>query len=783
MGCHDTTVTEVPENAQHVLLLGTANSGKSSLFNLLTGNQQTVGNWPGVTVDKKSGLARHNGQVFNIVDLPGVASLASDHTERLDETITRQVLLESPASTLVVTIDPLSPERALSILLQGLHYGLPTIGVLTKADMWPEEEAVAGANRLADNLGIPVLAVSANTGAGREALLATLADAARNKVCLKDPAVTLPSVDVQVTELEKFITSNEQIKPRRARALSYRLLEGDKLASTMVSAKTRHKAQELIISYEEQTENALNFDIADAYYTRAFELGRVLDLPDPASVRYVSDKLDSIALSSWFGVPVFMAVMYAMFFIAISFSGPFIDFFDGIGDAFFVQTPALALETLGLGGGMLETIVLAIGGGVQTVLTFIPVVGLLFLCQVFLEQSGYMARAAVVMDRLMRKLGLPGKAFLPMILGFGCTVPAVIATRSLENRRERIMSAMMTPFMSCGARLPVYALFAAAFFADNGQNIVFLLYLMGIAVAIFTGLVLSTTVFPGERSALAIELPTYQLPDWTSLFRIVWARLYMFIMSAGRVIVMMVAVLAVLNSVSFDGSTGNESNGTSVLAVTSKAVTPVLSPLGITEDNWQATVGLVTGIFAKEALVGTLQELYVEPAAEEEAGGPAPLEALAGAFDALSGGLMDLSAAALDPLGISVGDISSEQVAADELEVDAAVFASLRAHFDGQVGAFAFMVAVLLYMPCAAAVAAIWREIGREWTLFAVAWTSLLAYSGSTITYQIGTFARHPGSSLVWILGLVSLIAMVIIASKYFVRTGADEVRLATTTG
>lgn len=781
MGCHDTKAVEVPDGARGVLLLGTANSGKSSLFNLMTGHHQTIGNWPGVTVDKKSGVVQHRGQDFDIVDLPGVACLASAHTERVDETITRDVLLQNPAHTLVVTIDPLSPERALSILLQGLHYGLPTVGVITKADMWEPGDVAQAANRLSAELGIPVVAVSADTGEGREALMDLLASSAVPKVCLKDPAVTLPAIDACVARLEQAINMGEDIRPRRARALAYRLLEGDKLASTVVSNRILGVAEEIIADYEAETGNPINFDIADAYYTRAYELGKVIALPNPEAVRHVSDKLDTVALSSWLGLPVFMGVMYAMFFIAISFSGPFIDFFDGLGDALFVQTPALALESACLGGGLLETILMSVGGGIQTVMTFIPVVGLLFMCQVFLEQSGYMARAAVVMDRLMRKLGLPGKAFLPMILGFGCTVPAVIATRSLENRRERIMTAMMTPFMSCGARLPVYALFAAAFFAESGQNIVFLLYLLGIGVAIFTGWMLSYTVFPGERTALAIELPTYQVPELRSYCRIVWSRLSMFITSAGRVIVMMVAVLALLNTLSFDGTIGNESNGRSVLAVTSKTVTPVLSPMGITEDNWQATVGLVTGIFAKEALVGTLQALYLEPS--EEAAAPAPMDALTGSVAALTGGLMELGGAALDPLGISVGDLSNEQIAAESQDVDASVFAALRAHFDGKIGAFAFMVAVLLYMPCAAAVAAIWREIGRNWTLFSVGWTSLLAYSGATLTYQLGTFAQHPLSSLVWTFGLVSLIGIVIIAVKHVARQDTKEVRLAASVG
>ncbi|MFO1113778.1 MAG: ferrous iron transport protein B, partial [Rhodospirillales bacterium] len=419
-----------------------------------------------------------------------------------------------------------------------------------------------------------------------------------------------------------------------------------------------------------------------------------------------------------------------------------------------------------LGSPLWLTTILAngIGGGIQTVSTFIPIIACLFLFLSFLEDSGYMARAAFVMDRLMRAVGLPGKSFIPLIVGFGCNVPAIMATRTLDHRRDRIMTVMMSPFMSCGARLPVYALFAAAFFPEGGQNLVFALYLIGIGFAVLTGLVLKRTLLQGETSPFVMELPPYHLPTLRSVLLHTWDRLKQFVFRAGRVIVPVVLVLTVLGSVSTDGTFGNENTDRSVLATVAKQATPVLAPMGITEDNWPATVGMISGIFAKEAVVGTLNALYSalgeqdagDATAAEEEGGFDLWGGLAAAFATIPENLAGLVDSFTDPLGLNiVGSGEDLAAAAEEQEVAESTFGAMAARFDGQIGAFAYLLAVLLYIPCVAAIAAIYRETGPAWTIFAALWTTGLGYGAAVLTFQIGTFSRDPAHSIAWIAGIL----------------------------
>jgi ferrous iron transport protein B len=359
-----------------------------------------------------------------------------------------------------------------------------------------------------------------------------------------------------------------------------------------------------------------------------------------------------------------------------------------------------------------------------------------------------MARAAFVMDRLMRAIGLPGKAFVPLIVGFGCSVPAVMATRTLESPRDRILTAMMAPFMSCGARLPVYVLFAAAFFPENGQNLVFALYLIGIAAAIGTGFLLKNTLLRGEASPFIMELPPYHVPQLQSLLLRAWDRLKVFVLRAGKTITAVVVLLSFLNSWGTDGSFGNQDSDKSVLSAVGRTLTPVLAPMGVKEENWPATVGMFTGIFAKEAVIGTLNALYSgmdegEAAAKEEKEFDLAA-ALSDAFATVPENLAGVLDKLADPIGLSVGDLSDAGAVAEKNEVDVTTLGAMASLFDGRIGAFAYLLAVLLYMPCVAAMGAIMRETGWRWGGFAAFWTTGLGYGAAVLAYQIGTFAEHP---------------------------------------
>ena len=406
-----------------------------------------------------------------------------------------------------------------------------------------------------------------------------------------------------------------------------------------------------------------------------------------------------------------------------------------------------------------------IGGGLQTISTFIPVVFFMFLFLAILEESGYMARAAFVMDRLMRALGLPGKAFVPLLVGFGCNVPAIMATRTMDRASDRIITVMMTPFMSCGARLPVYVLFATAFWPTNGQNLVFGLYLIGIAAAILTGFLLKRTALPGAASAFVMEMPPYHIPTLKGVMLRTWDRVRTFMFRAGKVIVVIVACLAFLNSMGTDGSFGNEDSEKSVLSQVGKTIVPVFEPMGIQEQNWPAAVGVFTGIFAKEAVVGTLNSLYdtlsVDQAREAAAAAEEPEAAesegfsLADTFSeavaTIGENFAGLTGAFSDPLGIHVDDLSDQATAAEEQGVSLGTIDTIKTLFGSSSAVFAYLLMVLLYVPCVAAVAAIYREVGTKWTIFACAWTLALGYSAATIFYRVANFSAAPVYSIVCI--------------------------------
>jgi ferrous iron transport protein B len=541
--------------------------------------------------------------------------------------------------------------------------------------------------------------------------------------------------------------------------LAMKLLEDDLEYVALLDNKAAEdlvKRQKKLVS---QLEEDADIAIADARYgfinwltanvvTHASKLGKT-----------VTDKIDKVVLNRVLGLPIFLLMMYLTFMFTINVGGAFIDFFDIAVGAVFVDGMTVLLNGLNAPAWLVGVLATGVGGGIQTVATFIPPIGFMFLALAVLEGSGYMARAAFVMDRFMRMLGLPGKSFVPLLVGFGCNVPAIMATRTLENQRDRTLTIMMNPFMSCGARLPVYALFAAAFFPVGGQNVVFLLYLAGIGFAVLTGLILKYTLLKGNITPFVMELPLYHIPTVKSVLLRTWDRLKSFLLKATRILVPMVALLALLNTMSMDGSIGHDDSKDSMLASLSRTITPIFAPMGIEQDNWPATVGIFTGVFAKEAVVGTLDAIYLQNetqeslAAGEEAEAFSLSASLREAVQTIPENLSGVADTLTDPLGLSIGDTSSIDVAAEGLAVSAGTFGAMGKLFDGKVGAIAYMLFILMYFPCVAAMAAVYRETNLRWTLFIAAWTTGLAYVSATGFYQIATFARHPAFSAAWLAG------------------------------
>lgn len=749
-----------------VAVVGNPNCGKTTLFNALTGARQHVGNWPGVTVEKKTGEYKQAGKQVSVVDLPGTYSLESDNEVSLDEQVARDFVAAKESDLVINIIDAANIERNLYLTSQLIEMRVPMIVVLNMMDVVKQRGLEIDVKQLSGFLECPVVAISASTRQGIDAL--------KEQINVASIAQVIPALDIEYhTEIERAITvlslSLEQQAEQHncdLRWLAIRLLERDTLAQKIAGSECQQLAEELEVGIEEMAGEEVDILAADARYGLVHEISQSCVNKKHEISRDTTNKIDDWVLNRYLGIPIFLLVMYLMFMVTINIGSAFIDFFDQTAQAIFVDSLAVILSALSLPEWLVVLLAQGAGGGVQVVATFIPIIGFLFLVLSILEDSGYMARAAFVVDRFMRMIGLPGKSFVPMIVGFGCNVPAIMATRTLESRRDRILTNIMNPFMSCGARLPVYALFAAAFFPVGGQNIVFALYIIGILVAVFTGLIMRHTVFKGTGTPFVMELPNYHLPTFQSIAIRTWDRLKSFLVNAGKVIVPMVLVLNFLNSLGVDGSFGKENTQKSVLSEIGRALVPVFKPMGVREENWPATVGIFTGVLAKEAVVGTLDALYTQLALEgvDQEEQLFDLQAsLLAAVMTIPENFAGLADNLLDPLGLNIGDVTSLSAAADEQEVSSGTFGEMQARFDGKVGAFAYLLFILLYAPCVAATAAIQRETGTKWTVFVVLWTTGIAYMSATIFYQVGTFSQHPESSFYWVAGLLAAFALVIL--------------------
>ncbi|MFA5984166.1 MAG: Fe(2+) transporter permease subunit FeoB [Methylococcaceae bacterium] len=751
-------------------VVGNPNCGKTTLFNILTGARQHVGNWPGVTVEKKTGEYSFAGVKITLVDLPGTYSLeAADDQVSLDEKVARDYVASQQADLIINILDAASIERNLYLTSQLVEMRVPMIIVLNMMDTVKQRGIKIDINYLADQLGCPVIPIAASIRQGIEDL----------KIAINQAALLKPIPNIMLaypTPLEQAIGQLSPALSAKAithncdlRWLCVRLLEDDTLAKQLAGTEISPEVARLQQKIELESDDEIDILAADARYGFVNQLTKSAVCKLNEISHHTSDKIDQIVLNRFLGIPIFLLVMYAMFMFTINIGTAFVDFFDQLIGAFLVDGMGEMLTHLAFPPWSVVLLAQGIGGGVQVVSTFIPIVGFLFMFLSALEDSGYMARAAFVVDRFMRMIGLPGKSFVPMIVGFGCNVPAIMATRTLENQRDRILTNLMNPFMSCGARLPVYALFAAAFFPVGGQNLVFGLYLLGITVAILTGLIMRYTLFKGKSTPFIMELPVYHMPRLTSVFIRTWERLKNFLFDAGKVIVPMVLVLNFLNALGTDGSFGQENSDKSVLSEIGRSLTPMFSPMGIETENWPATVGIFTGVLAKEAVVGTLDALYSQMAvnandASKQAEGFELKAAVIKACLTIPENFTALTDKILDPLGINIVNVSDLNAAAERQEVNASTFAAMQKSFDGQLGAFAYLLFILLYAPCVAATAAIYKETSLGWTVFVVCWTTGIAYLTATVFYQLTTYAKHPTDSLSWVAGLISAFALVLFA-------------------
>jgi len=659
-------------------LAGNPNVGKTTLFNNLTGLNQHVGNWPGKTVEKAEGHYNYNNNRVDVIDLPGNYALSA---HSIEEIVSRDFIVDEDSDVIVNIIDASNLERNLYLTVQMMELGANLVVALNMNKFAQDKGYTIDAKKLSDLLGVPVVEIEANSKIGKDQLLKTIEEAAKNPVNTVNRLSYGPELFDHLNELQTAIEEDKNLSDVPSRWIAIKLLEDDEIILDRIedSSKrnnilnTTEKVKKHFKDiYNESSEEV----IANARYAYIEGLLKEVLTKPATEKKTLTDKIDSIVTNRLLGFPIFLIIMYLMFQITFTVAAPFQDMID---EGFGILGEMVAAA---LGDGMLTSFIVdGIIGGVGGVLVFLPQIILLFLIISFLEDSGYLARAAFVMDKVMHSLvGLHGKAFIPMILGFGCGIPGIMATRTMENEKDRLITMLIVPFMSCTARMPVYLLLVGAFFAAADQtNVIFSLYVLGIVVAIIVAFILRKTLFDDMDAPFVMELPDYKLPTLRGILMHTAEKSWGFVRKAGTIILAAAIIVWILSSFPAGVEYGSQE---SAIGMIGTAVAPVFAPLGF--GSWQPAVALIFGLVAKEVVVGTFSSLF--GVAEEGAGIAA---AMHGIFTPLT--------------------------------------------------AYVFMVFVLLYIPCFAALGTIKQETGGwKWPLIMSATTLITAYVVSFIVYMVG---------------------------------------------
>lgn len=660
-----------------IALLGNPNTGKTSMFNNLTGSYEYVGNWSGVTVEKKVGIFKKGSA--KLIDLPGVYSL---NPLSKDEGVVTRFLLDDPFDKMLNIVDASQLERNLHLTLQLMEFGKPLVIGLNMVDVAKNRGIQVDIDRLSALLGVKLIPVVARTGRGCKDL-SDLATSDHTK------AKNLFQVDYG-EEIEKSITKLEELLDGKSnhssRWLTLQLLEGNPYVKSYL--QTYIDINELDSFIHATARAVLHNSEAKTieqyiYKQRQAAIAGILHqstVVKGGKGRPLSEKMDLIITNKWLGIPIFLCVMYVLFMLTFDWLGfPLSDALDALIAGPITEGIAQLLTLVGASDFIHALVLDGIVAGVGGVLVFVPQIFILFFFISILEDSGYMARVALVMDRLMEMVGLNGKAFIPMMIGFGCNVPGIMAARTIETPRERLLTVLLTPLMSCSARLPVYALFVGAFFAYHKALVVLSLYVLGIVVALILAKIFSGTILKGETSFFVIELPPYRLPQAKALWKSTWEKGKGFVKKAGTFIFAGSVIIWLL---SYAGPGGVDVQmDDSFLAMIGGVFAPLLAPLGF--GTWQAGASLLTGFLAKEAIISSMNIIYFVP--------------------------------------------------------DEASLQGLLANTFSPLAAYSFMAFILLYIPCLATVATIKKETGSyKWTFFSMGYALVIAYVLSLIIYQVG---------------------------------------------
>ena len=662
-----------------IAIMGNPNSGKTTLFNKLTGSNQHVGNWPGVTVDRKTGQIIYASQSVDVVDLPGIYSL-SPYTQ--EEIIAREFVLSDELDGILNIVDATNIERNLYLTMQLIALGLPMIIALNFIDDCRAQGIKIDCNAMSEALGVRVIPISARRGENMQELLEAVTGT------LKKPArqpTYLHGVGAAIRQVAGLL---EPLPLRRASLPFYacKLLEGDTHAyqSVAMPDQIRHEVSHIALglcSHQNATDNQMI--IADALYDFIEGVVRKSYIRPEKHTLTPTERIDRIVMNKWLALPIFALIMCVMFLTTFGAPGSLLmDMLDGLIQGKLSPLVETLLVNAGASDWAIGLVCDGVIGGVGGVVSFLPQIIILFFFLSILEDTGYLARIACIMDTLLRKIGLSGKSFVPMLMGFGCTTPAVMAARTMENEKDRRMTIMLTPFMSCGAKLPVYALFAGAFFPDHAGIVTISLYVLGIFMAILAGFLLKKTVFRGVSSGFVLELPTYRLPTFKGTIRNMWVRAKDFLTKAGTIIFLMSVLIWLLQNFTLSFTVA-ENSADSILGQFGQTLAPVFAPLGF--GSWEAAVSLLAGLVAKEAVVSTLSVLF------------------------------------------GVGG-------------DSTMLSSILANSFTPLAGYCFLVFILLYMPCMSAFATIKREMGGwRWAFGSALFQIGLAWLAAFVIHTIGS--------------------------------------------
>ncbi|MFH1080653.1 MAG: ferrous iron transport protein B [Pseudomonadota bacterium] len=709
-----------------IAVAGNPNAGKSTLINAVAGARLSVGNWPGVTVEKKSATFEFQGRKITLVDLPGTYSL-SPYTQ--EEVIARDYLVCEKPDVIINVVDATNLERNLYFTIQLLELGTPLVMALNMHDEAAQKGFRINAGKIASILGCAVIPTVATKAEGMERLLETA-------VAFADHPDSHRPADISYGEdIEKAISAvAEDLKDHPdvmaghlpSRWMAVKIIEQDKRVigddkAVQNPAFSEKATRHLRTAHGEDLEALM----VDTRYGLAAGLTReVLQKPEKRK-REMTERIDAVVLNRYAGIPIFLLAMWLMFKLTFDISGPFTDWLDG-----FVSGPATRwagalIAAFSAPEWAVSLVTEGIIAGVGAVLTFLPPIFAMMFFITLLEGSGYMARAAFLMDRVMHAIGLHGKSFIPLLLGFGCNVPAIYATRTLENPRDKALTALLVPLMSCGARLPVYVVFTAAFFSAYAGTVLWSLYVLGIVLAVLMGLLFKMTIFRGEAPVFIMELPPYRMPTARSLTIHTWEKGKHYLIKAGTWIL----AISVFVWFGLHMPWGVESKKDSYLGKAGQTIAPIFRPLGF--GTWEAATSLLTGVVAKEIVVSTMGEVYVPKADEKKKETPSFGEDVREIAVSFGSAFANAAKNVFSTFGIAT--MSAEQ------GEETAGLKSILAKTFTPLSAYAFMVFVLLYLPCFIVLVAMRHEFGTwKWAGVTIVYQTVLAWLVAFVIYQGG---------------------------------------------